>query len=43
MAFLYVPNGMNMADWTPTAEGADFTLPRTLEPLAGVREYADWC
>src|SRR5262245_11681020 len=24
MAFLYVPNGMHMQDWTPTAEGADF-------------------
>jgi hypothetical protein len=39
MAFLYVPNGVHMADWRPTAEGADFTLPRTLEPLAPVREY----
>src|SRR2546422_886599 len=39
MAFVYVPNGKNMADWTPTAEGADFTLPRILEPLSEVREY----
>jgi hypothetical protein len=28
-----------MAEWTPTAEGDDFTLPRILEPLADVREY----
>ena len=39
MAFVYVPNGKNMAEWTPTADGADFTLPRTLEPLAGVKDY----
>ena len=37
MAFIYVPNGKNMADWTPTTEGADFELPRTLEPLADVK------
>ena len=39
MAFVYVPNGKNMAEWTPTTAGSDFTLPRTLEPLQGVREY----
>ncbi|MBI2808550.1 MAG: DUF1552 domain-containing protein [Planctomycetes bacterium] len=39
MAFLYVPNGKNMVEWTPTATGADFTLPRILQPLAEVREY----
>src|SRR5262245_20335657 len=33
MAFIYVPNGINMADWTPTTEGADFELPYILEPL----------
>jgi hypothetical protein len=33
MAFLYVPNGKNMADWTPKKEGADFELPAILEPL----------
>ncbi len=41
VAFLYVPNGKNMADWTPTAEGTGFTLPRILEPLAEVREYVN--
>ncbi len=41
VAFLYVPNGKNMADWTPTAEGTNFTLPRILEPLAEVREYVN--
>ena len=35
-AFLYVPNGMHMEDWTPKQEGAGFDLPATLEPLCGV-------
>src|SRR5579871_6844787 len=34
MAFLYVPNGIDMANWTPAAEGALTKLPATLEPLA---------
>ena len=38
MAFLYVPNGKNMADWTPKQEGADFELPAILEPLAPVKD-----
>jgi hypothetical protein len=38
LAFLYVPNGKNMADWTPKTEGANFELPKILEPLADVRE-----
>jgi hypothetical protein len=33
MAFIYIPNGAHMANWTPTAEGAGFSLPSTLEPL----------
>jgi len=33
MAFVYVPNGMHMQDWTPAAEGAAFDLPYILEPL----------
>jgi hypothetical protein len=37
LAFLYVPNGKNMADWTPKAEGADFDLPPILEPLKELR------
>jgi len=35
-AFLYVPNGVHMQDWTPKQEGAGFDLPSTLEPLCGV-------
>ena len=38
MGFVYVPNGVNMADWTPAAEGTDFELPAILEPLAPVRQ-----
>lgn len=35
MAFLYVPNGKNMADWRPAQEGAlPEKLPSILEPLA---------
>lgn len=33
LAFLYVPNGKNMADWTPATEGADYELPHILKPL----------
>lgn len=35
MAFLYVPNGINMADWKPSAEGElSAELPSILQPLA---------
>ncbi|MCX7386049.1 MAG: DUF1552 domain-containing protein [Planctomycetales bacterium] len=37
MAFLYVPNGKNMADWTPKQEGENFDLPEILSPLAAVK------
>ena len=33
MAFVYVPNGANMSDWTPKTVGSDFELPPILEPL----------
>lgn len=32
-AFIYVPNGANMPDWTPAATGSDFELPYILDPL----------
>jgi hypothetical protein len=38
VAFLYVPNGIHMPDWTPAAEGAGFDLPATLEPLAPFKQ-----
>lgn len=37
MAFLYVPNGANMREWTPATTGVDFALPHTLQPLAAHR------
>jgi len=39
MAFLFVPNGIRMSDWTPTTEGANYALPHILEPLADLRSY----
>lgn len=33
IAFLFVPNGVNMEHWTPATEGALDTLPTVLEPL----------
>jgi hypothetical protein len=38
MAFIYVPNGIIMKDWTPEATGAAFELPRTLEPLKAYKD-----
>ncbi len=34
MLFFYMPNGMDMENWTPKATGANFELPPTLQPLA---------
>ena len=42
MAFLYVPNGIIMKDWTPTAEGAGFEFTRTLKPVEP-SATACWC
>jgi len=33
MAFVYVPNGIIMKDWTPAAEGSAFDFSRILKPL----------
>ncbi|MDZ4782298.1 MAG: DUF1552 domain-containing protein [Planctomycetia bacterium] len=38
VAFLYVPNGVNMAHWRPEQTGTGYTLPSILEPLASFRE-----
>jgi hypothetical protein len=37
VAWVYVPNGANMADWTPAATGANYELPSILQPLAAHR------
>jgi hypothetical protein len=38
LAFVYVPNGVNMARWRPAAPGPLGDLPPTLEPLAAVKD-----
>lgn len=38
LAFVYVPNGIIMNDWTPAAEGTLFELPRILGPLSPLRD-----
>ncbi len=37
LAFLYVPNGKNMVDWTPKTEGALGELPHILKPLESLK------
>lgn len=37
LAFLFMPNGVNPATWTPEATGSGFALTPALEPLAPVR------
>lgn len=37
-SIVYVPNGMNMAYWTPSSTGSAFELPQTLAPLAPYKE-----
>ena len=34
VAWIYVPNGIHMPDWTPDQEGPGFSLPPLLKPLA---------
>ncbi len=38
LAFIEVPNGIMMHKWTPMAEGPDYELTPTLEPLADFRD-----
>ena len=38
MAFLYVPNGVHMADWTPAEIGSGFSMPPTLKSLQGFKD-----
>lgn len=39
MAFLSVPDGVNLEHWRPKGEGADYQLGETFEPLASVKEH----
>ena len=38
LAFIYTPNGMNMADWTPKQEGTSFELPEILSAFQDFRD-----
>jgi Protein of unknown function (DUF1552) len=38
LGFVYVPNGVTMADWTPTSDGGAFSFPRILKPLEPFRD-----
>jgi hypothetical protein len=38
LAFVYVPNGVHMPEWTPKGTGADFELPSILEPLQPLKK-----
>ena len=38
MAFIFVPNGVVLNQWTPQTEGFGFKLPYILEPLAPVQD-----
>ncbi|MDQ2841728.1 MAG: DUF1552 domain-containing protein [Acidobacteriota bacterium] len=38
LVFVYVPNGIDMRNWTPAAEGRSFALPKILGSLAPVQD-----
>src|SRR3954471_12589698 len=38
MAFVYFPNGAHQKYWWPTGEGTNFSLGRTMEPLAPLQK-----
>jgi hypothetical protein len=38
MVFVYVPNGIDMRNWTPAAEGRAFQLPKILSSLAPLQD-----
>ncbi|QDT02014.1 hypothetical protein K227x_03850 [Rubripirellula lacrimiformis] len=38
MAFIFVPNGVHLPDWTPKQQGVGFDLPHILGPLAPVQD-----
>lgn len=38
LAFIYVPNGIVMEEWTPAAAGRDYAITRVLKPLESLRQ-----
>ncbi|MCB1236405.1 MAG: DUF1552 domain-containing protein [Verrucomicrobiae bacterium] len=39
MAFLYRPNGVNLAQWSPTGEGTDYQMNETQKPFEKFRSH----
>jgi len=39
LGFVYVPNGMVMANWKPASQGTNFTFSPILKPLGPFREH----
>lgn len=39
LGFIYIPNGVNVAAWTPAADGTGFEFSPTLSPLEPLRKY----
>ncbi len=39
MVFVYLPNGMDMENWTPRKAGAGYDLPMILEPLKAHQQH----
>jgi hypothetical protein len=38
LAFVYIPNGVTLADWTPKATGRDYQMSRILKSLEPYRD-----
>jgi hypothetical protein len=38
MSFMYIPNGVNMSQWTPVGTGKEFAFSSTLKSLEPFRE-----
>jgi hypothetical protein len=38
MVFVYVPNGIDMRNWTPAADGRSFVFPKVLEALKPLQD-----
>src|SRR5271156_7167735 len=38
LSFMYIPNGINIAQWTPAGSGKDFAFSSTLKSLEPFRE-----
>ena len=38
MAYLYIPNGVNLEHWRPSGTGANYTLGKSMAPLEGLKD-----